>query len=201
MFTTVRAGLHANSRDIAVISNNLANANTTGFKKHSLSFADTYKNSSTERTGVFRGTGVLSKDTKMSFTQGSLEITGMTLDLAVEGDGMFVLQKKDENTKLFSRAGAFTLDRTGKAIDSDGNVPLFFLPSGENDLQNTANDESISSVLGPLIVEARKQFGFKDVNGESVPNILNLKELETEPSGKIFARYGEVQGEVLKEKC
>ena len=36
MFTTVRAGLHANSRDIAVISNNLANANTTGFKKHSL---------------------------------------------------------------------------------------------------------------------------------------------------------------------
>lgn len=188
MISTIKAGIQANSREIAVISNNLANANTTGFKKSHLNFADFYKSASNESPNSYMGAGILAKDPKMSFTQGSLEITGMSLDLAIEGDGLIVLESREDNQRLYSRAGSFVLNNIGKVEDSDGNTPLFFQPSNEN-------NENISNILGPIFVETRKQFGEKQINGINAPNILSLKELETEPSGKIFARYGEVDGE------
>ena len=194
MISTVKSGIQANSRDIAVISNNIANANTTGFKKSHLNFVDIYRNAASQIPTAYRGAGSLSQDPRMLFTQGSLDITGMTLDVAVEGDGMFVLDSINDDQRLFSRAGSYVLSNNGKIVDSDGNTPLFFQPTGTSDEENTPNDESISNLLGPIFVEPTKQFGERELNGVSLPNILTLRQLETEPNGKIFARYGEVEG-------
>ena len=194
MISTVKSGIQANSRDIAVISNNIANANTNGFKKYQLNFADIYRNTSNEIPNSYRGAGSLSQDPRMLFTQGSLDITGMTLDIAVEGDGMFVLDSINNDQRLFSRAGSYVLNNIGKIEDSDGNTPLFFQPTGNPDVGNTLNDESVSNILGPIFVEPTRQFGERELNGVTLPNILTLRQLETEPNGKIFARYGEVEG-------
>ncbi|MEL0069008.1 MAG: flagellar hook-basal body complex protein, partial [Gammaproteobacteria bacterium] len=95
-----KTGLDAMQTDISVISNNLANASTIGFKKTRASFEDLlYQNvrqpgsqssaNSTLPSGLMVGTGVKVAGTQKSFTQGTLQITDNSLDMAVNGRGFF----------------------------------------------------------------------------------------------------------------
>ncbi|PIE67122.1 MAG: flagellar basal-body rod protein FlgG [Deltaproteobacteria bacterium] len=123
-------GMQAQTLNIDVISNNLANVATSGFKKSRADFQDLlYQNlrspgvsSSADTqvpTGIQVGTGVRPAATQKMFTQGEFEHTQNELDLAIEGDGFFQVLQPDGET-AYTRSGAFKLDNEGRVVTSDG---------------------------------------------------------------------------------
>ena len=123
-------GMEAQKLNIDVISNNLANVNTAGFKKSRADFQDlmyqtirTPGTSSGEGTqvpsGIQVGLGVKPVAVQKIFQQGDFVASGNPLDLVIEGDGLFQIQKPD-GTIAYSRSGAFKLDSEGRIVNSDG---------------------------------------------------------------------------------
>jgi flagellar basal-body rod protein FlgG len=115
---------------MSVISNNLANVNTTGFKRDRASFEDMlYQNlrqpggqvgaDAQAPTGLMLGTGVRVVATEKTHTQGSLVTTKNALDLAVQGDGFFQIAQSD-GTIAYSRDGSFKLSPTGQLVTANG---------------------------------------------------------------------------------
>lgn len=123
------SGLRVNQTMLDVTGNNIANANTTGFKSSSTVFSDTLSQMLTgasaanaNRGGtnpVQVGLGVQLAATNANFTQGSTQTTGRPTDLMIQGDGFFVTKKGNE--QLYTRAGAFTFDNTGTLVTPSGN--------------------------------------------------------------------------------
>jgi flagellar hook protein FlgE len=123
------SGLRVNQMMLDVTGNNIANANTTGFKSSSTVFEDTLSQmltgssaASANRGGtnpIQIGLGVQLAATNTDFTQGSTETTGRPTDLMIQGDGMFVTTQGNE--KLYTRAGAFTFDNTNTLVTPTGN--------------------------------------------------------------------------------
>jgi flagellar basal-body rod protein FlgG len=125
-----KTGLDAQQTRMDVISNNLANANTTGFKSSRASFQDLmYQNRSqpgaqtTEQTqspsGLMLGTGVRVVGTEKLFTQGSVSQTGNSLDVAIQGRG-FIQVSMPDGTTAYTRDGAMQTDANGQLVTSDG---------------------------------------------------------------------------------
>lgn len=125
-----KTGLDAQQMRMTVISNNLANANTTGFKRDRAVFEDLiYQNirqpgaqSSQDTqlpTGLQLGTGVRVVATEKLFTQGNVSQTDAPLDVAVQGRGFFEIQLPD-GTTAYTRDGSFTLDSQGQIVNSSG---------------------------------------------------------------------------------
>lgn len=123
-------GMEAQKLNIDVISNNLANVNTPGFKKSRADFQDLlYQTlrapgaSSAEGTqvpsGVQVGLGVKTVAVQKNFSQGDFAQTGNSLDLVIEGGGFFQILQPD-GTIAYSRSGAFKLDSEGRVVNSDG---------------------------------------------------------------------------------
>ncbi len=112
-FQVALSGLNAASTDLQITSNNIANANTNGFKTSRGEFADVY---SGDAVGI--GNGVRLSDVRQEFTQGNVEITSRQLDLAISGNGFFITN--DNGSLLYSRVGAFGLDATGIVQNSEG---------------------------------------------------------------------------------
>jgi flagellar hook protein FlgE len=122
------SGLRVNQTMLDVTGNNIANANTTGFKASTTVFQDTLSQMLTAASGggngrggtnpVQVGLGVQVGATSTNFGQGSAQTTGRTTDLMIQGDGMFVVADGSQN--LYTRAGAFTFDNTGKLVTPDG---------------------------------------------------------------------------------
>jgi flagellar basal-body rod protein FlgG len=123
-------GMEAQKLNIDVISNNLANVNTSGFKKSRADFQDlmyqtlrTPGTSSAESTqvpsGIQVGMGVKPVAVQKIFLQGDFVSTGNSLDVVVEGDGFFQILQPD-GTTAYSRSGAFKLDSEGRIVNSDG---------------------------------------------------------------------------------
>jgi flagellar hook protein FlgE len=132
------SGLLANGEAISVIGNNLANINTTGFKQGRTLFSDML--SSTINNGQI-GRGGQIQAVENIFSQGSLENTGSATDLAIQGDGMFVLQDPASNARYYSRAGAFSFDKDNILTNPDGyNVMGFGITNGvSNGVLGTIN--------------------------------------------------------------
>ena len=125
-----RTGLDAQDKRMQVISNNLANVNTTAFKKQRADFATlayqvitTPGADSTQdskyATGLNLGTGVKIQGTSRIDTQGEMTTTGHSLDMAIDGDGYFQVQMPD-GTLGYTRAGNFSRSPEGMLITSDG---------------------------------------------------------------------------------
>lgn len=105
-FQVALSGLNAASTDLQVTSNNVANANTTGFKSSRAEFSDVFSGDS---AGI--GNGVRLTDVRQEFTQGNVEITSRELDMAISGNGFFIVN--DGGSLLYSRVGAFGLNEEG----------------------------------------------------------------------------------------
>lgn len=115
------SGLNTNSQAMTVIGNNLANTNTVGFKGSRHVFADLLSgniNGSGGVSQVGRGVGVSQID--QIFSQGTFESTESNLDVAIEGDGFFVLKEEGDDTSYYSRAGAFNFTETGYLVNPEG---------------------------------------------------------------------------------
>jgi len=114
MFTAV-SGMNVNGQGLAVVGDNVANMNTHGFKAASIVFGDIVSQT-LGSSGI--GRGALVNEVGQEFTQGAFENTPNVLDLAVDGDGLFVLTKG--NNTFYTRAGQFGIDKQGYATNPDG---------------------------------------------------------------------------------
>ncbi|MFN4262403.1 MAG: flagellar hook protein FlgE [Thioalkalivibrionaceae bacterium] len=120
------SGLNAASADLRVTGHNIANSATTGFKNSRAEFADVY---AFTRGGVSKraiGSGVKLQAVTQQFSQGNIEFTQNGLDLAVSGDGFFILN--DRGNRVYTRAGAFQVDREGFIVNSENQRLQGFSP-------------------------------------------------------------------------
>ncbi len=123
MIHTIRNGLAMASQDISVISNNLANANSNGFKKSYSHFLDSYLVSPTNNPNLALGGGAQTFGPRRSHQQGELRPTASELDLAVSGTGMFVTRHRGTDGEVaFTRDGAMRLESDGYIATVDGRV-------------------------------------------------------------------------------
>ncbi len=167
-----RTGLDAQNTKMRVIANNLANVNTTGFKRDRADFETlAYQqiiaagaNSDSENkfaTGLNLGSGVSLQGTSKINTQGTLNQTGNSLDMAVEGAGYFQVQRPDGSI-AYTRAGNFNVTAEGTVVTSDGLplIPQITVPEGATSV-SVGNDGTVSATL----------------QGESAPSQLGQIEL------------------------
>lgn len=117
-FQTALSGLNAASGNLNVTGHNIANASTTGFKKSRADFADVYAVSFGGVSKTATGSGVRLASVTQQFTQGNIDFTDNNLDLAISGEGFFVLN--DNGTQLYTRAGNFSVDRDGYVVNAHG---------------------------------------------------------------------------------
>ena len=153
-----RTGLDAQDMRMRVVSNNLANVNTTGFKRDRASFQTlayqvvtapgAASTSSTQyATGINLGTGVRIQGTSRIETQGSLQTTGNALDMALDGDGFFQIQMPD-GTLGYTRAGNFSRSPQGMLITSEGYqvMPGITVPEGATSI-TVGSDGTVSATV------------------------------------------------------
>ncbi|NJR79762.1 flagellar basal-body rod protein FlgG [Sphingomonas corticis] len=154
-----RTGLDAQDTRMRVISNNLANVNTTGFKRDRAAFETlSYQvvtaagaNSTAETryaTGLNLGTGVRVQGTARIDTQGSMNQTGNSLDLALDGDGYFQVQLPGGQLG-YTRAGNFSRSPEGTLITSEGYqvMPGITVPEGATQI-TIGGDGTVSATVG-----------------------------------------------------
>jgi flagellar hook protein FlgE len=125
-FSAGLSGLNANAQALSVVGNNLANINTVGFKASSVQFRDlVYQNvggSSENPTQIGLGVGIA--QISPVFTQGTIEATRLATNVAIQGNGFFMLNGAEGPS--FTRAGAFSFDPNGTLISSDGQEVMGF---------------------------------------------------------------------------
>lgn len=177
-----RTGLDAQDMRMRVISNNLANVNTTGFKRDRASFetlayqvvtaAGSASTSETRyATGLNLGTGVRVQGTARMNTQGSLQTTGNSLDLALDGDGFFQVQLPGGQLG-YTRAGNFARSPEGLLVTSEGYqvMPGITIPEGATSI-TVGGDGTVSATV-PNQTEAA-QIG--QIQIASFPNAAGLQ--------------------------
>jgi flagellar basal-body rod protein FlgG len=155
---TARSGLDAQDTRMKVIANNLANVNTTGFKRDRADFETLmYQNvrqagaQSSQETqlanGMNVGTGVRVTGTERIYTQGSMLNTERPLDMAVEGEGFFQVELPDGRTG-YTRDGSFQKDAEGRLVTSEGYPvsPAITIPEGVQSL-SVGRDGTVSVML------------------------------------------------------
>ncbi len=125
-FYTSLTGLIAATTQLAVTSNNIANSGTSGFKKSSADFGDIFATSPLQKSSSVVGAGVSLKEVRQEFSQGNIEFSANSLDLAITGDGFFALESPD-GTKVFTRNGGFMLNEQNQMVNAAGQA-LMSLP-------------------------------------------------------------------------
>jgi flagellar hook protein FlgE len=121
-FITSLSGLKAAQTDLATVSNNIANSSSTGFKKSKATFGDLFASAPTQSTKSVAGQGVRLTGIVQQFTQGSLNSTDRTLDLAIAGDGFFIVEgSSPRQAQSFTRNGSFFVNVNREVVDNIGN--------------------------------------------------------------------------------
>ncbi|HCR45868.1 MULTISPECIES: flagellar hook protein FlgE [Marinobacter] len=141
-FNTGLSGLRAASVDLDVTGNNIANASTVGFKSSKVQFGDLYASGFLSAGTNPIGDGVRVQDVKQSFGQGNISFTDNGLDMAISGDGFFILNNGGEIR--YSRAGQFGIDKEGYVVNNQNMRVQGY----------TADDDgNLSGIRGDLQIE------------------------------------------------
>jgi len=128
-FSIALSGLTAQAEALNIVSNNLANLNTTGYKGDSAFFQDLVTQAMSSSSP--NGAGVSSVMAQRNFSQGSIQVTSRAFDAAIEGTGFFVVQNS-AGQQLYTRAGNFSLDANGNLVDANGDSVLgWSTPDGQ----------------------------------------------------------------------
>ncbi len=183
---TASTGMTAQALKLDVIANNIANVNTTGFKRVRAHFedlmyqivrtpgADASAAGTQVPTGIQVGMGVQTAGTEFLFSEGNLKQTGNPLDLAIQGRGFFEILLPNGET-AYTRAGSFTLDAQGRIVTQDGDVlqPGLVVPPDALAV-HVARDGTVSveqpggvqSVIGRIqLVDFLNPAGLKAIGG------------------------------------
>ena len=155
-----RTGLDAQQERMQVIANNIANVNTTGFKRDRANFETlsyqyltqpgaTSSGDDKYTQGAALGTGVKMMGTSRSDVQGSINQTGNALDLAIQGNGFFQVQQPD-GTIAYTRDGNFSITAEGQVVTDDGHalVPNMSIPQGATNITIGADGTVSATVSG-----------------------------------------------------
>jgi flagellar basal-body rod protein FlgG len=194
-----KTGMDATQTQLDVVSNNLANASTNGYKSQRAQFEDLLYQTEREPganstqqtslpTGLQIGTGVRTVATPRIFTQGSLNQTGNSFDLAINGQGFFQVQMPDGTTG-YTRDGSFHTDATGALVDSSGfalQPPITIPPTAQTvtigqdgtvtaSLPGTATPKNIGSIqlanfINPPGLDALGQNLFAETAASGTPS-------------------------------
>ncbi|HZX23606.1 MAG TPA: flagellar hook protein FlgE [Woeseiaceae bacterium] len=147
-FRIALSGLNAASADLGVTANNIANVNTTGFKGSRAEFAEVFA-VGTQSTGSSAvGSGVRLSNISQQFAQGNVDFTDNALDLAIGGEGFFVLS--DNGSRVYTRAGNFSVDNNGFVVNPAGKRLQAYPPSGDGNFNTgSLNDVQLSTGANP----------------------------------------------------
>ncbi len=191
-----RTGLDAQNAKMRVIANNLANVNTTGFKRDRASFetlayqtmiAPGAASSGDDRyaTGLSLGTGVQVNGTAKIDTQGSINQTGNALDMAIQGSGYFQVQQPDGKT-AYTRDGSFQTSPEGQIVTTDGMplIPNISIPQGATSITVGADGTVTATLQGETAAtELGKLETTRFMNPAGLEQVGNNLLLETAASG------------------
>ena len=150
-FSTSLSGIKAASNNLAVISNNLANMNTTAYKSQEANFKDLfYQLLGTNGAGnaVQIGAGTTIAAVASNFTQGTVSSNGVSTDVAIQGEGSFIESK--DGTTLYTRAGNFAQDQSGNLVTSDGGYVLGY-PTVDGVISSSQTLAPLKLVSGQII--------------------------------------------------
>jgi flagellar hook protein FlgE len=162
-FAVALSGLNAASSDLSVTANNIANANTTGFKASRAEFADVFA------VGAQNiGNGVAMSSVSQEFSQGGVDFTDRGLDLAISGEGFFTMS--DRGVVSYTRAGSFGVDRDGFVVNSQ-QQRLQIFPVASNGTFNTGTltDLRLATADSPPQATDRAEFGINLPANAPVP--------------------------------
>ncbi|QEY13086.1 flagellar hook-basal body complex protein [Cellvibrio sp. KY-YJ-3] len=177
-FNTALSGIRAANTDLQVTGNNIANASTVGFKSSRAEFGDVYTSTLLGGGSNTAGSGVTIQNIRQQFTQGNLKFTQNELDLSVNGEGFFVVEKNGE--RLYTRAGTFGLDKDGYIVNGTGSLLQGFAADA---------DGNVSGVLGDLRVDVSSQAP-RQTTGVNASFNLDANETVLETTGQRFATNG-----------
>jgi flagellar basal-body rod protein FlgG len=192
---SAKTGLDAQNTQMAIISNNLANANTTGYKAQRAAFQDLmYQNvrqvgaQSTQNTqystGLTLGTGVRIVATEANYAQGSSTTTNNPLDLQISGRGFFQITLPD-GSLAYTRDGSFTMDNQGNVVTASGYPiqPAITIPVGTQSV-TVGNDGAVTAVSASGKTTQIGQVQLADfINEQGLQNIGNNLVIESAASG------------------
>ncbi|WP_298207040.1 flagellar hook-basal body complex protein [Ferrovum sp.] len=119
------SGLDASASQLNTIGNNIANASTVGFKSSNTQFSDIIASAFNGAGSTSSGIGTQVSRISQSFTQGNIQSTGNSLDMAINGQGFFRMNNNGNIT--FTRNGQFQLDKNGYLVDAAGNQVTGYL--------------------------------------------------------------------------
>ena len=163
-FQTALSGLNAASADLRITGNNIANASTVGFKSSRAEFADVYASSLLGSGANQIGSGVKLANVAQQFDQGTISFTNNSLDLAIDGNGFFVLS--DNGARAYTRSGGFGVDNEGFVVANNGSRVQGFTANAAGTLSGLLGDLQINtSNLPPLqttLVEASVNLNARD---------------------------------------
>ncbi len=128
-FNISLSGINAANSALNVTSNNIANVNTTGFKESRAEFADVFNSTGYGLSSTAIGSGARLSTVAQQFSQGNIDNTGRSLDLAVAGEGFFTLSMNGE--RVYSRAGNFQTDSNGYVVNPQGARLQVFSPNAD----------------------------------------------------------------------
>lgn len=158
-FSASLAGLNANQQKLSVIGNNLSNINTIGFKSSTVLFADLVSQNvgGTSHNPMQVGLGVTTGSISPNFSQGGIENTGVATNVAIQGNGFFVVSTQSAaaggaTSRSYTRAGDFGFDATGTLVSSGGDTVLGYttLDPATGAMLTSAQPTSISIPPGVL---------------------------------------------------
>ncbi len=190
-------GMNAQQTNLEVIANNIANINTTGFKRARAEFTDLmYQNVQSQGVARQAGLEIVPEGGKLGLgvklaairdihTQGTLTQTGNPLDIALSGDGFFQVTGPTGDT-LYTRAGALNLNQNGQLVNLNGNLvePQITIPENARQITITASGQVVALLDGQVIPTELGQLTLSNF-----PNVAGLEPLgdnlfaETDASG------------------
>jgi flagellar basal-body rod protein FlgG len=187
------SGMRAQEMSMDTIANNLANVNTTGYKRSRVNFQDMLYSALTMPgaqsgdaqipTGIQLGHGTRVVSISKYYGQGSLKETGGPLDMAVEGDGFFEITLPD-GTLAYTRDGSFRINASGQVVTADGYLVNGFDTIDQNTTEITiAPDGSFTTIVDGAPVQKTRITLTRFLNPEGLRNIGRNLMLPTEASG------------------
>ncbi len=170
MLSILKTALNANTKEMGIVSNNIANVNSTAFKKSKTNFEHIYSRDRSSDPSKFSGQGVGVNDPLLQMSQGSLKTTNGAMDLAITGLGFFpVVHENALETPFFTRDGSFNITAKGEVVTNDGLKVMGYL--GED-----------NTVLKNLVIPPRK------INDDTTVSMIS--NINVNSIGKITATYG-----------
>ncbi len=170
-FYTSLTGLNAATAQLSVTSNNIANVGTTGFKRSRADFGDIFATSPLQKASSVIGQGVALKQVSQEFSQGNIQFSANSLDIAITGDGFFPLKSADGLQDIYTRNGTFMLNDSYNVVNSAGQALIAAAvdSSGKADLDNLNKLLIPRKTTGDAVATSAVQLGLNLPADAAVP--------------------------------